>query len=108
VTPVFAGPCSPRKLRLPALQGKPITGGVLVFELEAGEPSSSSKDQLSGPLRATVRIRDDGKFHLQADLDQRSRLPKWQPAAAICRDRQVRQAYSSRIERRNCILTIRL
>jgi hypothetical protein len=101
---VFAAQTSPAQ----HFKASPFTGGVVVVELEAGEPSSSSKDQPSGPLRATVRIRDDGKFRLQADLDQRSRLPKWQPAAAICRDRQVRQAYSSRIERRNCNLPIRL
>jgi len=47
-------------------KGKPISGGVVVFELEAGEPPSSSAEQSSGPLRATGRIQGVGRFRLQA------------------------------------------
>lgn len=46
-------------------KGKPISGGIVVFELEGGEPASSNKDQPSGPLRATGRIQEDGRFRLQ-------------------------------------------
>jgi hypothetical protein len=47
-------------------KGTPISGGIVVFELEGGEPASSNKEQSSGPFRATGRIHEDGRFRLQA------------------------------------------
>jgi hypothetical protein len=55
---VFAAQTSP----VQHFKASPVTGRVVVFELEAGEPSSSSKDQPSGPLRATIRIQDVASF----------------------------------------------
>jgi hypothetical protein len=47
-------------------KGKPIAGGVVVFELEGGDPPTSEAAQGSGPLRATGRIEADGGFRLMA------------------------------------------
>jgi hypothetical protein len=47
-------------------KGKPISGGVVVFELEGGDSPTSKVDQGGGPLRATGRIEADGSFHLMA------------------------------------------
>jgi hypothetical protein len=41
-------------------KGKPISAGVVLFELERDAPAFSS----SGPLRATGRIEADGSFRL--------------------------------------------
>jgi hypothetical protein len=47
-------------------KGKPISGGVVIFELEGGDPPTSEAAQGSGPLRATGRIEADGSFRLMA------------------------------------------
>ena len=47
-------------------KGKPISGGVVVFEMEGGDPPPSKSAQGSGPLRATGRIDVDGSFRLMA------------------------------------------
>ena len=47
-------------------QGRPISGGVVVYELETGDPSASSPAQGNGPFRATGRIEPDGGFRLVA------------------------------------------
>jgi hypothetical protein len=47
-------------------QGKPITGGTVVFERDGGEPADPTSPQASGPLRATGRIEADGSFGLRA------------------------------------------
>jgi hypothetical protein len=47
-------------------KGAPISSGVVLFELEGGDPPSSSSVQTGGPLRATGDIEADGSFRLIA------------------------------------------
>jgi hypothetical protein len=47
-------------------KGKPIAGGVVVYELEEEDAKTSLASSGSGPLRATGRIEPDGGFHLMA------------------------------------------
>src|SRR5262249_52621690 len=47
-------------------KGQPISGGVVVFELESGDRPGSPAGQGGGPLRATGRIEADGSFRLMA------------------------------------------
>jgi hypothetical protein len=47
-------------------QGKPITGGVVVYELESSNAPELKSAQGNGPLRATGRIEADGGFQLIA------------------------------------------
>jgi hypothetical protein len=47
-------------------QGKPITGGTVVFERDGGDPVDPTSPQSNGPLRATGRIEADGSFGLTA------------------------------------------
>jgi hypothetical protein len=46
--------------------GKPIAGGVVVYELAEGDAKGSPASPGTGPLRATGRIEPDGRFHLMA------------------------------------------
>ena len=45
-------------------KGKPISAGVVLFELEGGDPASSTSTPVGAPLRATGRIEADGSFRL--------------------------------------------
>jgi hypothetical protein len=47
-------------------KGAPISSGVVLFELEGGEPSHSNGVQPGAPLRATGNIEADGSFRLIA------------------------------------------
>jgi hypothetical protein len=47
-------------------KGKPVAGGVVVFELEGGDPATATAAPGGGPLRATGRIEADGSFRLMA------------------------------------------
>jgi hypothetical protein len=47
-------------------KGKPVSSGVVLFELEGGDPISSTSNKAGGPLRATGRIEPDGSFQLIA------------------------------------------
>jgi hypothetical protein len=48
------------------LKGKPISGGVVVYVQEGGDPPTSSNASEKGPVRATGRIETDGSFRLMA------------------------------------------
>jgi hypothetical protein len=45
-------------------KGKPVSAGVVLYELEAGDPATSKSSAAGGPLRATGRIEADGSFRL--------------------------------------------
>jgi hypothetical protein len=47
-------------------RGKPISAGVVIYELEGGDSAPSNQSQPRGPLRATGRIEADGSFELIA------------------------------------------
>jgi hypothetical protein len=47
-------------------KGKPIAGGVVVYEREDGGAKASAAGPGGGPLRATGRIEPDGGFRLTA------------------------------------------
>jgi hypothetical protein len=47
-------------------KGKPISGGVVLYELEGGDSSSRKADSPGGTLRATGKIAADGSFRLMA------------------------------------------
>ena len=47
-------------------QGKPIAGGVVIYELDEGEAKGAATSDGRGPLRATGRIEPDGSFRLMA------------------------------------------
>jgi hypothetical protein len=46
--------------------GKPISGGVVVFEQKEDDPPPAGGPRGSAPLRATGRIEPDGTFRLMA------------------------------------------
>src|SRR5262249_14314403 len=47
-------------------KGKPVSAGVVLYELEGGDPAASKSPVPGGPLRATGRIEADGSFRLVA------------------------------------------
>jgi hypothetical protein len=47
-------------------KGKPISGGVVVYVQEGGDPTRSSTTSGKGSVRATGRIDADGTFRLMA------------------------------------------
>jgi hypothetical protein len=47
-------------------KGKPVSSGVVLFELEGGDPKTATSAGALGPLRATGRIEPDGSFQLIA------------------------------------------
>jgi hypothetical protein len=47
-------------------KGKPVSSGVVLFELEGSDPTSSTSAIAGGPLSATGRIEPDGSFQLIA------------------------------------------
>jgi hypothetical protein len=47
-------------------KGQPIASGVVLFELEGGDPTSGAGAQPGGPLRASGQIEPDGTFRLVA------------------------------------------
>ncbi len=47
-------------------KGKPLTGGVVLFEREGDQSAASDGSGTSGPLRATGQIQADGRFQLNA------------------------------------------
>jgi hypothetical protein len=47
-------------------RGKPVTGGVVIYELEGGVSPGTHTAERGGPLRATGRIESDGSFRLIA------------------------------------------
>jgi len=47
-------------------QGRPVTGGVVIYELESGHSAELKSSERNGPLRGTGRIEADGSFRLMA------------------------------------------
>jgi hypothetical protein len=64
-TPAENPPVYPVKGKV-LYKGKPISGGVVVYERETDEAKGTPTDPGGGPLRATGRIEPDGSFHLMA------------------------------------------